>query len=192
MFVNWYEKVKEFHKAFGLQYSDVQVAVDKKLALYKLQLVEEELAELTEAICKEDVIEQADALADLAYVILNYHAMFGVRPSGYLKDWQIKTEVTPLTADDSMYLSDMYRHVAGYCQFLAYGDELGQQYQLYSFLALIVKVSAKMGIDIEKVFDEVHRSNMTKIGGYIDDNGKYRKPDTFEPPRLKEVIYGTV
>lgn len=49
------------------------------------------------------------------------------------------------------------------------------------------------GIPLDKVFAEVHRSNMTKDGK--DENGKVLKGEHFSPPEIAEIllkrIYGT-
>lgn len=44
------------------------------------------------------------------------------------------------------------------------------------------------GLDLEPLFKEVHRSNMTKGGGHIDKHGKYIKPTTYDPPNLQPLI----
>jgi len=48
------------------------------------------------------------------------------------------------------------------------------------------------GIPFDAVFSEVHRSNMTKLdtdGNVIyRDDGKVLKPDTWEPPHIKEIL----
>lgn len=44
------------------------------------------------------------------------------------------------------------------------------------------------GIDLEPFFDEVHRSNMTKIGGPVREDGKRLKPPTYSPPNLEKVL----
>jgi predicted HAD superfamily Cof-like phosphohydrolase len=50
------------------------------------------------------------------------------------------------------------------------------------------------GIDLDAVIAEIHRSNMSKLGPdgqpiYRKD-GKVLKGPDYEPPRLKEVLYG--
>jgi predicted HAD superfamily Cof-like phosphohydrolase len=45
------------------------------------------------------------------------------------------------------------------------------------------------GIPLDKVFEEVHRSNMTKlVDGTFRDDGKYLKGPSYEPPNLTEVM----
>lgn len=45
------------------------------------------------------------------------------------------------------------------------------------------------GVDMEPVFDEVHKSNMSKfIDGYKDSSGKWIKGPSFRPPDIKTVI----
>jgi predicted HAD superfamily Cof-like phosphohydrolase len=44
------------------------------------------------------------------------------------------------------------------------------------------------GIDLDPILDEIHRSNMTKIGGHIREDGKVLKPESYEPPNIKEII----
>jgi len=47
------------------------------------------------------------------------------------------------------------------------------------------------GIDAEPVFDEIHRSNMSKIkGGWKDASGKWRKGEGYTPPDLARVVRG--
>jgi predicted HAD superfamily Cof-like phosphohydrolase len=46
----------------------------------------------------------------------------------------------------------------------------------------------EFGLDIEKVFDEVHRSNMAKVGGATRADGKTLKPPGWVAPRIAEKI----
>jgi predicted HAD superfamily Cof-like phosphohydrolase len=44
------------------------------------------------------------------------------------------------------------------------------------------------GIDLSQIFHEVHRSNMTKVGGHKREDGKWVKPATYESPQLKPIL----
>jgi len=45
-----------------------------------------------------------------------------------------------------------------------------------------------MGIDITPFFDEVHRSNMAKVGGSVREDGKRLKPEGWTPPDLMPIL----
>ena len=114
------ELVLQFHKAFGIAISHKPKIPDKKTCELRKKLIEEEFNELKEAIDNNNMVEAADGLADLLYVI--------------------------------------------------YGTAIS------------------FGLDMEPIFDEVHRSNMTKIGGHKREDGKWIKPETYEPPDLISII----
>jgi predicted HAD superfamily Cof-like phosphohydrolase len=44
------------------------------------------------------------------------------------------------------------------------------------------------GIDMEPVFNEVHRSNMSKVGGHKREDGKWVKPATYSKACLEPII----
>lgn len=53
---------------------------------------------------------------------------------------------------------------------------------------VVIGTALEYGIDIDKVFREIHRSNMTKDIGPNRPDGKITKGPTFEPPRIREII----
>lgn len=44
---------------------------------------------------------------------------------------------------------------------------------------VVLGLANTYGFDLEPVFDEVHRSNMSKVGGYKSKQGKWIKPATY-------------
>ena len=115
------KKVKEFHERYGLVVSDhPDLGSDVGVRILRSNLIAEELAELNAALMASDIVEVADALGDLLYVV--------------------------------------------------YG------------------AAVSFGIDLEPVFDEIHRSNLTKDGGGHRGDGKVVKGPDYEAPRLKEIL----
>jgi len=55
-------------------------------------------------------------------------------------------------------------------------------------LYILLGTAVTFGIDIEPIFKEVHRSNMSKIGGKIDRYGKLIKPPGYSPPDIELIL----
>lgn len=45
-----------------------------------------------------------------------------------------------------------------------------------------------LGVDLESFFEEVHHTNMQKLNGPKDANGKQLKPEGWRPPRIAEML----
>lgn len=119
------EAVKAFHKVFKLEYRETPKAnlgVEKNMLRY--QLMREENKEYLEAANNDDLVEVADALGDMLYIL---------------------------------------------CGTII---EHGMQHK------------------IDEVFNEIQRSNMSKLGGdgepiYREDGKVLKGPDYFQPDILK-------
>ena len=114
------KQVEEFHRTFEILVSRTPTAPDDATRLLRERLIEEEFAELREAMAAGDVPSIAKELADLLYVV--------------------------------------------------YGT------------------AVSCGIDMERVFREVHRSNMSKVGGYKRADGKWVKPPTYSKAALEPIL----
>jgi predicted HAD superfamily Cof-like phosphohydrolase len=112
--------VEEFMKAMGQDVLKCPSIPLKGIQYLRMSLIDEEFAELDEAIEENDLVKIADALGDLLYVVY------------------------------------------GTC--------------------------AAYGIDIEPVFREIHRSNMTKVGGPVREDGKRLKPEGYTPPCIHPIL----
>jgi predicted HAD superfamily Cof-like phosphohydrolase len=77
--VDYLSDVQAFHRAFDLPAPDVPTStVPAEVRRSREELMQEELRELTEAMRAEDMIEIADALADLLYVVFGTAVAYGV------------------------------------------------------------------------------------------------------------------
>ena len=62
-------KVEEFHKVFGHPIAEAPFILTKERAKLRVGLIQEELNELALAYTEENMVEVADALADIMYVV---------------------------------------------------------------------------------------------------------------------------
>ncbi|MGO3181818.1 MAG: hypothetical protein ACTIJ9_03195 [Aequorivita sp.] len=124
---NKIDAVSEFHKAFGLGMKETPTAeLDIKKNLLRYKLMREENEEYLEAANTNDLVEVADALGDMLYIL---------------------------------------------CGTII---EHGMQHK------------------IEEVFNEIQRSNMSKLGGdgkpiYREDGKVLKGPNYFQP-NIKEIL----
>ena len=75
---NYLESVSEFHKTFGAPILETPQIPSKERCDLRISLISEELDEMKEAIDKGDVVEVADALADLIFVCCGSILEFGM------------------------------------------------------------------------------------------------------------------
>ena len=57
-------------------------------------------------------------------------------------------------------------------------------------IVVLLGTAISYGIDIRPVWDEVHKTNMAKIGGGKDSQGKSLKPTGWQPPDIARIING--
>lgn len=74
---------------------------------------------------------------------------------------------------------------------LADEDEVEVADALADLLFVIYGAADTWGIDIEPVWDEVVRSNNSKIGGPVREDGKRLKPEWYSPPDIAGVLART-
>lgn len=60
--------------------------------------------------------------------------------------------------------------------------------ELADVLCVVYGAAAALGIPMDDVYREVHRSNMTKVGGPIRNDGKLLKGPDYRPPDLTKVL----
>lgn len=70
--------VRKFHETFDLPVLEEPTIPDEKRCALRINLIEEELSELKEAIASNDLVEVADAFCDLQYVLSGAILEFGL------------------------------------------------------------------------------------------------------------------
>ncbi len=60
--------------------------------------------------------------------------------------------------------------------------------ELADLLYVAYGTAVAYGVDMEPVFREVQRSNMSKVGGHKRDDGKWVKPPTYSPARIEPIL----
>jgi predicted HAD superfamily Cof-like phosphohydrolase len=81
-----FERVKQFMTAFG---QDVPTSVtwpDEITTSLRVSLIGEELGELVDAITDKDIVEVADAITDLLYVVYGTAVAFGMDADTLFKE----------------------------------------------------------------------------------------------------------
>ena len=73
-----FNKVKTFMNTYGQEIRDNASFPDKKIVQLRIDLIQEELNELKDAINNNDIIEVADALTDILYVTYGAGHSFGI------------------------------------------------------------------------------------------------------------------
>ena len=73
-----FNKVKTFMNTYGQEIRDKASFPDKKIVQLRIDLIQEELNELKDAIASNDIIEVADALTDILYVTYGAGHSFGI------------------------------------------------------------------------------------------------------------------
>ena len=76
--MNVEEALKEFHEKFELTINDSPQFPDKKVRKLRTRIITEEFVEFLQAEAKDDLVEVADALADIVYVVVGTAVSYGI------------------------------------------------------------------------------------------------------------------
>ena len=67
-------------------------------------------------------------------------------------------------------------------------DYQGMADALADLKYVVIGTEVAHGFPGQEIFDEVHRSNMTKKDGWLDENGKWQKGPSYEEPNLLPIL----
>src|SRR5262252_3027395 len=60
--------------------------------------------------------------------------------------------------------------------------------ELADLLYVVYGTAVSCGLDMAPVFREVHRSNMSKVGGHKRADGKWLKPPSYSSAHLRSIL----
>ena len=72
------------------------------------------------------------------------------------------------------------------------GDLVAMADALADLKYVVIGTEVAHGFPGQEIFDEVHRSNMTKKDGWLNENGKWEKGSSYDPPNLEPLIFDEV
>lgn len=174
-------QLREFQKAFNSTCSDMPIKLSEEDAKLRNALFQEELREF---ITAKDRIEQADGLIDMAYICFGDLVSIGEyeHPMPMSSPTSINNALEKLSY--LSFVTDINK------------DIVHSRFQLVMYLLCELGFNAVAG----EMFDEVHRSNMSKLDengqpiindGVLDPSkpiGKILKSKHFSEPDLKSII----
>ena len=190
------EMVTEFHLLNGS-------VIDAKspgpeVAVVRTRLMIEEFAETYAALHQQDVIEAADGLADFLYVIYGTAVAYGVACPDAFRRPALPPARMFTSADVLRFSNRILPRLTRACD-MTIGPSLDLSAALTSLADETCRLGAALwGMPLRELFEEVHRSNMTKtfgrkIAGPGDKypQGANPKGPGYRPPNIAGVLERT-
>lgn len=206
------DAVREFHELNGqvVNLSPPPEPVPTRTAVLRIRLILEEASETVIAIHEGNLIETADGLADLLYVILGTAVSFGVPVEDMFmvsEDHGLKLpqdrEVLAFVKALTVGVSEVTEALQGCspcgcpdleCRGKTVGQEDYEKLQeiLHTLAKFVCGAGAAWGIPLQEVFQEVHRANLSKKLGGARDGLKYGegggKGEGYTPPDVAGIL----
>lgn len=107
-----FERVKEFHRVFGLPSNSEPKFPDAKTIKLRMKLIHEEYEEFLEGLLDKNIVEVADALTDLLYVIYGTGDAFGINLDKCFEEVQ-RSNMSKLGPDGKPMINDYGKIIKG-------------------------------------------------------------------------------
>jgi len=185
------ETVAEFMRHIGMETHTMPAKRPLEVGETRVRMIVEEFAETIVAANDGNIIELADGLADLLYVIVGAGVAYGAEvPIEF-----ISPSITPYRPS-AMSIIRFTRAYAEQLVDLTIAIANDSMRHLGDALALLGGVvtayAAVWGMPLRELFIEVHRSNMSKNPGQIIGTAKYGpgggKGPTYSPPDIAGIL----
>jgi predicted HAD superfamily Cof-like phosphohydrolase len=182
--------LREFHASkqihAGWMPDHPTAALPPRLADLRQALLDEEVAELHDALAAGDLVGIADALGDIAYVLGGTAVTYGLPfPAEFTSQADVPPAAVPeviaaILTENADWAAGQLRDAVGACEPLAIGDAIGH------FTRILDDTAALYGIPLQAVFEAIHISNMTKSNTPAE--GKLVKGPGYRPPDIRSAL----
>jgi predicted HAD superfamily Cof-like phosphohydrolase len=162
-----FAQVQEFNDTFGVTTrvtrsapEDLSAAVRVREAKMRFGLIQEEFDELALAYKEVDIVELADALGDIRYVVVGAAQVFGLthQVSSIYKN-------TDEDYENQLLNEDVQKEILQYLRLaILRNDTEGTASVLATMLKLVDDAAVWFNINLDEVVTAIHESNMTKLG----------------------------
>jgi predicted HAD superfamily Cof-like phosphohydrolase len=186
-----FQRVNEFHRIFGQHIADAPALPDMRERALRMSLLLEEVDEFCVAYFDDDLVEMADGLADMCYIIAGTCVSYGICPEGSFES-PYEDVLGQMTMFYNLKLDEIVREdFAKYVWAETDNDLPRIKDTLMQLMTSIFGISLHLGIPLNQVFAEVHRSNLAKApDGVVQyrEDGKVQKPSGWTPPDIKSIL----
>lgn len=120
------------------------------------------------------------ATVDAQAMVEAFHKMFGIVVNRVptLVDARTRDLRTRLIEEEFEELKEAMQR----------NDLTGVAKEMADLLYVVYGTAVSYGIEMDPVFKEVHRSNMSKVGGHKREDGKWVKPATYSPAAIEPIL----
>lgn len=189
---SYMEKMKEFHTMFEVPIAKKPKLLSPKDNIRRLTLITSEVGELGDSIRQGNIIETADALGDILYVTFGMAVEMGL----HMKQAYGKTKFKNLIIlSPSHALGCFAGIVEGMCAIILSVEKNNLKQitnDLDYFLQETFRMAYNIGLDMNRIFRDIHKSNMSKANadGTIikDKGGKILKSAIYKPVDLTWIL----
>lgn len=192
MSIFFHDRVRDFQIKFAQEVRDHPALPDEKTRALRRTLLAEEHEEFREAVADNDLVEIADALGDMIYILYGTANSYGIRIG--IADPRSTGPRLPLDDPRVANLPELVRSAFNQYIRADEGDRLGDIADAMWTLAAVIFLAAHTyGIPLMAVFEEIHRSNLSKLDPETGvplrrDDGKILKPPSYRPPDIARIL----
>jgi len=189
-------RVTNFHKKFSHPIAQKPIMILKDRFELRFDMLREENEEYIDASEENDLIEVADAIGDMLYILsgtmIEHGLIKEIKPIEILDNGD---KIRSITLAESVDFFEIIRKAnEEYIKSCERNDLIGVKNSIELLIKYLTHLISEHNLSskIELVFDEIHKSNMSKLGEdgkpiYRED-GKILKGPNYFKPNIKDIL----